>query len=111
LTLSPFVAAGVVFGPLAGPIGVSTALGARHRFVVDLGVAPLEHTSLILGVSTVAERTVFGPMLAAGYEHMSDSGWFQRATIEIAYATWSHAPLAESHPDLFSGLAVGRRIW
>ena len=40
--VSPFVSAGINFGLLTGPIGVSTALGTRHRFVVDLGVAPLD---------------------------------------------------------------------
>ena len=31
---------------------------------------------------------IHGPMAAIGYEHMSDSGWFQRATIEYAYGAW-----------------------
>jgi hypothetical protein len=112
LIVSPFVSAGVAFGLLSGPIGVSTALGARHRFVVDLGVAPLDRMLFSLHGTTVAEPIVFGPMLAAGYEHMSDRGWFQRTTIEFGYATWTTVAVpVDSHPALFGGLAFGRRIW
>ena len=112
LIVSPFVSAGINFGLLSGPIGVSTALGTRHRFVVDLGVAPLDRFRLWVHGTPVADRTIFGPMLAAGYEHMSDGGWFQRTTIEVAYEAWSAVAVPiNSHLVLFSGLAVGRRIW
>jgi hypothetical protein len=110
LTVSPFVAAGLFFGALSGPVGVSAALGARHRFVVDLGVAPLGHSPFVLHGTTVTDRIAFGPMVAAGYEHMSDGGWYQRTTLEVAYATWSSAPV-NSSPVLFGGLGFGRRIW
>jgi hypothetical protein len=112
VTVSPFVASGLAFGVLSGPVGVSTALGARHRFVVDLAVAPMDRMRFILHGTTVTDRSIFGPMLAAGYEHMSDGGWFQRTTIELGYATWTTAPVSvNSYPVIFGGLAFGRRIW
>ncbi len=60
LIVSPFVSAGINFGLLSGPIGVSTALGTRHRFVVDLGVAPLDRFRLWVHGTPVAD----GPSLA-----------------------------------------------
>jgi hypothetical protein len=112
LTVSPFVSAGLLFGALSGPAGFSTAFGERHRFAVDVGVAPLWRSELVLHGTTVADRIIYGPLIAAGYEHMSDGGWFQRTTIEYAYATWGSAvPIQPPRFALFGGLAIGRRIW
>ena len=112
LTVSPFVAAGF-FGALSGPVGVSTALGARHRLVADLGVAPLLQRSLILHGTTITDETMFGPIAGAGYEHLSDGGWIQRFTVEYGYAAWGSAappPPPERH-QMFVSFAFGWRIW
>ncbi len=110
LTVSPFVGAGV-FGLLAGPAGVATALGYRHRLVADLAVAPLGRTHLILHGTLLDGPMVYGPMAAIGYEHMSDGGWIQRVTVEYAYAAWGSAlPITGPHV-IFSSVGFGWRIW
>ena len=109
LTVSPFIAGGV-FGALAGPFGVTTMLGGRHRLVVDLAVAPLGRDQLNLHGTWVDGPMVYGPAAGLGYEHMSDGGWLQRATIEYAYETWGSAALSQHHV-IFWGFGFGRRIW
>ena len=110
LTVSPFVGAGF-FGLLAGPVGVATALGDRHRLVADLAVAPLGRTALFLHGTRVEGPMVYGPMAAIGYEHMSDGGWIQRVTVEYAYAAWgSTLPITGPHV-IFSSVGFGWRIW
>jgi hypothetical protein len=110
LTVSPFVSAGII-AVLPGPIGVTAGLGARHRLIVDLAVVPLERDSLVLHGTTITERTIFGPMAAVGYEHISDSGWIQRCTIEYAYTAWGSVTNRPGHHVIFSGLGFGWRAW
>jgi len=111
LTVSPFISGGVMFGALRGPYGASVAFGQRHRLAVDLSVGPVASESLSLHGKKVDERTVYGPIAAVGYEHMSDGGWFQRATIEYAHQQWGSAGPIQSPHIVFSGFAFGRRIW
>jgi hypothetical protein len=111
LTVSPFVAAGVLFGLLAGPAGVTTTFGARHRLAVDLGVAPLIRAHLILHGTPVEGQVIYGPCGGIGYEHMSDGGWLQRVTFDFGYATWG-SPVPPATPYVGTiGFAFGRRIW
>jgi hypothetical protein len=107
VTVSPFVAGGL-FG--AGPFGVSTMLGGRHRLVVDLAVAPLGREQLYLHGTVVDGSRIYGPAAGVGYEHMSDGGWLQRATLEYAYEAWGSTALSH-HYVIFGGFAFGRRIW
>ena len=93
-------------------MGVSAALGARHRLVADLGVAPLDWLRFSLHGTTVAERLIFGPLLAAGYERMSERGWFWRGTLRARVRNLDDGAGADPlHFRLFTGVAVGRRIW
>ena len=110
LTVSPFVVAGIL-GVLPGPIGVATGFGARHRLVVDVGVAPLVHDELYLHDTRITERTVFGPIAGAGYEHVSDGGWIQRVTVEYAYAAWGAVKPLHAPHVVFLGGAIGWRVW
>jgi hypothetical protein len=110
LTVSPFVGAGI-FGLLAGPVGVSTALGYRHRLVGDVAVAPLTWVILNLHGTRVEGSVVHGPTVGLGYEHMSDRGWFQHLTFNYSYAAWgATVPIGDPHV-FFTSAGFGWRIW
>ena len=110
LTVSPFVVAGVI-GLLAGPVGVGAALGARHRLVLDVALAPQGRQGLYLHGTAIEGALIYGPVAGIGYEHMSDGGWIQRVTIDYGYAAWGSVLAIEDPHTLLFSAGFGRRFW
>jgi hypothetical protein len=91
-----------------GSVGAS--LGQRHRPVVALGWGTIGRSTLSLHGTEVADRSLYGPDVSAGYEHVSARGLVFRALAGAAYlpGSWLETT-ARWRPTL--SVAFGWKIW
>lgn len=114
LHLAPFLGGGTNtesgWSSLVGSVGLSAGLGWRHRLTADFVLAPVVWNELNLHGTEVDLRTIYGPHLAAGYEHASDSGAFQRVLVGYGWGEWGKgAGPFPSEQTLTVGF--GWRVW
>jgi hypothetical protein len=113
LTLSAYLGAGLSgelprAAAVGGGIGVS--LGWRHRAVVTLGWGTIGRSTLALHGTDVAERSLYGPDAAAGYELVSERGFVLRALAGASYLPRAWRPsAARLRPTVM--VALGWMLW
>jgi hypothetical protein len=114
LHASPFLAGGTARGlsteQLVAAAGISTGLGMRHRFAVDLAVAPYAFQDLNLHGSIVDRRTIYGPAVAGGYELFTAGGVLLRIMLGYAWGRWTQGS-STTLSGMTLTLGVGRRVW
>ncbi len=88
ITLSAQLGAGISGAVPRAPVaagGLGASYGRRHRAVMAIAWGALGRSNLLLHGTEVAERTLYGPGLEAGYEYLSDTGLLFRAVAGGGY--------------------------
>ena len=90
--------------------GLGASYGHRHRAVMTAAWGALGRSSLLLHGTEVAERTLYGPGLEAGYEYLSDRGLLFRAVAGAGYLSraWQEQ-LARVVPT--GSVVLGWKLW
>lgn len=114
LHVSPFVGGGTAAGfttehPV-GAVGLSTSLGMRHRLAVDVAIAPVGIQQLNLHGVVVDHRTMYGPLVAGGYELVRAGGFFGRLLVGYAWGQWTQGAWEPVSETTFT-LGLGARLW
>jgi hypothetical protein len=114
LHLAPFVAGGVNFDlgwkSVVGAVGLSSGLGWHHRLTVDVAIAPTTWEQLDVHGSRLDSRNIYGPVVAAGWEHVSERGYLQRITLGRGWGRWAKG--AGPFPPAFMlAIGFGWRAW
>jgi hypothetical protein len=112
-TLSAQLGAGISGAVPRTPVaagGAGVSYGRRHRAVLAIAWGALGRSTLLLHGTQVAERTLYGPGLEAGYEYVSDRGLLFRALAGGAYLSraWQEQ-LARLVPT--AAVALGWKLW
>ena len=115
LQVAPFVGAGwlpTTWGSAlaTGAAGVGIGLGHRHRLTITLAVAPIIEEPLDLHGTVVDGRAVYGPGALLGYEHITDSGFFQRIGLGYGFPLWGRAD-SYAAGTLLVTFGAGIRLW
>jgi len=110
--------AGLGIAPTGGPLlagvagGVMCAWGQRHRIVVDTGVgveAAEVYRSLLTG-NPVEAHSMYGVVMAAGYQYVADGGFWIGAMVGASYL-FSDPATATSRWLPALNVTAGYKIW
>jgi hypothetical protein len=94
---------------LAGGGGVAASFGWKHRALATAGWGTIGRSVLSLHGTQVADRSLYGPDAAAGYEQITQDGWVFRVLAGVSYLPrgWQES-LAHFRPTF--SVAVGWKI-
>lgn len=91
-SLAPYLSVGLYPGLYEGEradlsfaAGALASVGARNRWLLDVGVQPIARARLGLGGAIAAERSLYGPALQVGRQWMGASGIFFRLLAGAGY--------------------------
>jgi hypothetical protein len=113
LSLRPHVGVGWLDARMPGhAAGIAGSFGRRHRLIVDVQLATLGAQPLVLYEEELDEKLIYGVGLAAGWEWLSRSGFFVRASIGPAFLFLP--PLyqrAEAFDINLNLIELGAKLW
>jgi hypothetical protein len=113
LSLRPHVGVGWFDASVPGhAAGIAGAFGRRHRVIVDVQLATFGVQQLVLYGEELEDKLIYGIGLAAGWEWLSRSGFFVRASIGPAFAFLP--PLyqrAEAYSVNLNLIELGAKLW
>jgi hypothetical protein len=113
LRVAPFLSGGTLGSIkdkwLMASTGLSASVGYRHRAALDLTISPVAFQDLILHGTVVDHRTLYGPVVAAGYEFFSSGGFMMRVLFGYGWGVWSRGD-SPSISGLSFVLGLGGRV-
>ncbi|HEY6880322.1 MAG TPA: hypothetical protein VI299_20000 [Polyangiales bacterium] len=94
--------------------GSFLAYGKRHRLVLGVMGGTVDWQSFRLHYQVLESRPIFGVGVGVGYEFMTASGFYLRATIGPALEVIPRVPFRDRSTDLIwrgNLLTVGYKLW